>query len=761
MIPPKPRKLEDFKAGERLFVGMGESVIYPDLDLETYSEAGFSWNNVAQKWVKPPGLSKKGLPGIGTPAYAEHPTCDVLCLAYDLKEGEGRRLWIPSAPMLPDDLLDHIRSGGIIEAWNAPFEVWVWNFVLVRKYHFPPLQLTQVRDAAAKARAYGLPSSLKNAAQALRTTAQKDKEGMRLINKFSIPRNPTKTNSALRTFPVPADPDTALLYSYNRQDIATEAEISARVPELNEFELEFWQCDLRINQRGVAIDKRSVENCIKIVEAAHRKYNAKLSQLTDGQCKSSGEIQRIVKWLASELVHVSDLTADTVDDLLSNDQLPDNVLQVLQIRKALSSAAVKKLYSMKYQATSDERLHDLFSYHAARTGRFAGVGAQPQNLPRDGLNVKCCEGCGRHFSLNLSECPWGKHNFTTKIKWNSNAAVDALEVINAGSLKLLEYYFGDAIGAISGCLRSLFISAAGKDLICSDYKSIEAIVLAMLAGEEWRIEVFRSHGYIYEMSASKITGIPFDDYITHKARTGEEHHPTRNKVGKVAELAGGFGGGVGAYKRFGAEGFIGSDAEIQRVVYAWREASPAIVEFWGGQQRRSARYHYTKEYYGLEGSAILAVLHPGLEFSHRMITYIKRGDVLFCRLPSGRYICYHEPRLEPSEKFPSLFQLSFMGWNTNPEMGSIGWVRMRTYGAKLTENVVQAVARDILAHAIVNLEKAGYSVVLHVHDEIVAEIDEGFGSVEEFEEIMSTAPAWANDWPIRVAGGWRGKRYKK
>ena len=227
------------------------------------------------------------------------------------------------------------------------------------------------------------------------------------------------------------------------------------------------------------------------------------------------------------------------------------------------------------------------------------------------------------------------------------------------------------------------------------------------------------------------------------------------KLGKTAELASGFQGWIGAWKAFGADKFF-SDEEIKKSILSWRAASPKIVEFWGGQIK-----DWYPHCYGLEGAAIQAVLYPGTKFEYRGISYQVKNDTLFCQLLSGRYLTYHKPILRSSDRKQDTYSLSYEGWNTNPKNGAIGWIRMDTYGGKLTENVVQATARDILAHAIVNLERNNYPVVLHVHDEIVAEVPENFGSVEEFESIMGLMPPWAADWPIKAKGGWRGKRYAK
>ena len=341
------------------------------------------------------------------------------------------------------------------------------------------------------------------------------------------------------------------------------------------------------------------------------------------------------------------------------------------------------------------------------------------------------------------------------IEWNSCAVEDALQTITTGNLDCVEYHWGNAIEVVYGCLRGLFISKPGHDLVCSDFSAIEGVVLAELAGESWQQEVFRTHGLIYEATASKVSGIPLDEILEYKKRTGK-HHPIR-KLGKVASLASQYGSWIMGWKAFGADEFL-NDEEIKQSILAWRSASANIVSMWGGQKQRSWPYN---EYYGLEGMAIQAILNPGIEFPYRSLSYIVKSNVLYCRLPSGRYLTYHKPLLTPSDRRPGTLSISFEGWNTNPKYGGIGWQRMETYGGRLVENCTQGVARDILAHAIVNLEKSGYPVVLHVHDEIVSEIPENWGSIAEFEEKMSKLPEWAAGWPVKAKGGWRAKRYAK
>ena len=457
---------------------------------------------------------------------------------------------------------------------------------------------------------------------------------------------------------------------------------------------------------------------------------------------------------------------ETIEQALEQNDMPPLVRRALEIRAAVGSASVKKVFAMANQVCANGRLHDLFSYHAARTGRATGNGPQPTNLPKAGPDVQRCGSCGRYHRPDVFACPWCRIPGAPDrepLPWSWEVVGDALLIISGRNLALLQEVFGDAMATISGCLRGLFVSAPGHDLIASDYSAIEAVVSAMIADEEWRIEVFRTHGKIYEKSASMITGVPFEEFIEHKKRTGN-HHPLRGKIGKYAELASGFGGFVSAWKKFGADKHL-SDEEIKDAVLKWRVASPKFPEMWGGQFRGLPwEAGYRPELYGIEGAAVSAISRPGETFSFRgTVSYLCRDDILYCTIPSGRVLHYHRPRLTPGGAgiHEHALAISYEGYNTNPTNGPVGWVRMETYGGRLTENVVQATARDILRYAIINLERTGYRVVLHVYDEIVVEVPEGWGSIEEVEGIMATLPPWAAGWPIKAAGGWRAKRYRK
>jgi DNA polymerase len=454
-------------------------------------------------------------------------------------------------------------------------------------------------------------------------------------------------------------------------------------------------------------------------------------------------------------VPIPDMQADTVELYLTR-PMPDHARRVLEIRSLIGSASVKKLYAMEYQASRDDRLRNLIVHHGARTGRPTGEGPQPLNLPKAGPPLVWCGACQRPHREKADACPWCGvpcPPIERKGRWQPAMVDHVLEIMAGRVLGLVEWFFGDALLAISGCLRGLFVAAPGHDLIASDYSAIEAVVSAAVAGEQWRLDVLATGADIYLAGASKITGTEVEAYQAYAAEHGE-HHPDRQKIGKISELACGFGGWVNSYIAFGS---TESEAVIKSQILAWRAASPAIVEAWGGQKRGWD----TPELYGIEGAVITAVQYPGTRTTMRCLSFRVDNDVLVMTLPSGREILYHQPRLEPSPDRPGTLTISYMTWNSNPKYGALGWVRMRTWGSRIFENAVQAIAHDVLRFAILNLRAAGYPTVLHVYDEIVVEVPEGLGSVEQVESIMSTMPPWAAGWPIKAAGGWRAKRYRK
>ena len=318
-----------------------------------------------------------------------------------------------------------------------------------------------------------------------------------------------------------------------------------------------------------------------------------------------------------------------------------------------------------------------------------GDGPQPTNFPKAGPNVWRCQ-CGRHYGESRPGCPWCGAGPEARVdhkggpaaspsEWSPEAMNDAITVMRTGDLNTLELFFGEALLTIAGCLRGTFIAAPGHDLVSSDWTAIEAVVLACLAGEQWRIDLFREGGKIYEASGAKVGGVEYESLLEHKKRTGQ-HHPLR-QVGKTCELALGYQGWVGAWRAFDPNG-VQTDDELKQIILAWRKASPAVVEFWGGQSRRHG-YETVEEYFGVEGAFIQAILNPGKVFDCRGLKFQMEGGAVYLTLLSGRRIAYHNAQLHQSDKPGSRYAISYWGWNTNPKNGPRGWIQIRTWGGRL------------------------------------------------------------------------------
>lgn len=770
----------------------------PGMDMETYSEAGYYRDEPANRWRSVVKTAPHGLGAVGAAAYAEHPSTEILKMAWDLLDGNGPQIWRleDGDPRVnrPESLCRHIESGGVLEFTNDMFEYWMWHYVAHLRYGWPALPLSQVRDAAAKSRNYSMPPGLADFPRILNVPVLKADVGKRLIAKYT---HPTTRVGWVRKYSWDDPEDNRLFEEYNVDDVRAQMLASDKMPDLPPEELESYYYSGVINVRGAHVNRELLNACIDIIRQATEKYTAELQGLTNGFVKTVDELKNLQTWLAIYGVNMPNMQKATVTDALTWPHLPDVCRRALEIRASLNSASVKKLFALDRMLPTDNRMKGLFVYQKAdRSGRWGGVGPQAHNIPGGGPPVHKCESCGGYFRPAVA-CPYCDSMLYDKSKWSPDAVVWAHQAIMTQRLDVVETYYGDAVKTVSGCLRSLYSAAPGCDLLSSDYSAIEAVVQAMISGETWRQEVFRTHGKIYEMSASKITGMPFEEFLRYKEETGN-HHPYRGSIGKIAELASGYGGWIGAWKNFGADEHFSSDYEIKDAILKWRAESPNIVEFWGGQIRHGAAYgEHWYENYGIEGAVVSAIQNWGQRFEYKGFGVDVVDDVLRIQLLSGRYLYYHQPRLEPTlDRFSKqpIWQITYMGYNTDSTKGRVGWIRMETYGGKLFENIVQAVARDILGYALVNLEKSvcretwrieqfpmapldlgvpeindslkqdnyqTYAVVMHVHDEIVCEVPEGFGSVEEMERIMSTMPAWAADWPVVAKDGWRGKFFRK
>jgi DNA polymerase bacteriophage-type len=786
--------MNDLRAGQVFSVGPFTTTALPTLDWETFSEAGYLWvpevlapdsdlfavasspNTVRGKWTSLPGMSaqNKGIGAVGARNYIEHPSFEILSLAYDLLDGKGPRRWVPpfgmnrasgqrpdsNAPGYPWDLLVHVMEGGQLEAWNSAFEWQVWEFFCVPCWGWPSLRLDQMRCAMAKSRAAAFPGALDEAATVLKTTP-KDKRGKDLIRKLTVPRNPTKANPELRWTPFTASDDFRAFYEYNDTDVTAEIDASLRLPDLSPRELRVWLFDQLVNMRGMQVDRVSIENCISIVEQVYARYRAELVQITAGAVEDSTEVAKTLDWIREKHgIFLPNLDEETVGDALKR-AYPPAVLRVLHIRQMLAYGSVKKLFAFRAMSTAAGRLTDQYVYYGAHTSLWNGRGVQPANLYKGAFS-------------------------------KPHQAEAALAVIAARSLELLEFEYGphgswvasnpkdhkplDALEVIASCLRSLIIAKPGTRLISADFTAIQAVATSALAGEEWRLEVFRTHGKIYEAMASRLTNNPLQFYLDYRKQQGK-HHEHRQNPGKLAVLSGDFGAWINGWKRFGADKLLGSDDAIKAAILKTRAAQPMISELWGGQTRNrfnkdeAGRYAPERpEYFGLEGAAIKAVLEPGNAFGYRGIVFQMFEDTLYCMPPSGGIIRYHHPRLEKSNKDwapPWELRLTYQGWNSNPQKGPIGWVTMDLYGGVLTQNVVSHECREIQALALLALEDNGYPIVMHTHDEQVAEVPVGFGSPREYIQIVERSfPAWAVDlqgrpWPVKIPDAWEAQRYGK
>ena len=627
--------------------------------------------------------SESDLKAIGGYNYAAHPSTEILCLSWAIDDGEPQ-LWLPG-DLFPSRLWDAITAGAEVWAWNCSFERALWEHKMLHiDWGAPPIQPHQWNDTAALAATLALPRALGQCAQVLNLAEQKDTRGRYLIQRLCQPWRGERRR----------DPELLEeLYSYCKQDVLTERAVKQHLlpyKPMSLTEREVWLLDQEINWRGLGIDVANVENAIDLIfQTAHR-LNARAQEISGGVLPDVGSRARVMAWAQSRGYTLTGYDKNAVLEALADPALPDDVRQVLEIRQSLGKASTSKYQSMLNLAGSDSRARGVFSYHGAQTGRWAGRGFQPQNLPRPAFS-------------DTDNC---------------------IKLFDQRDPEIIETLYGDPMVALSSCLRGMIVPATGNRLLVSDFSAIEARVLAWLADEQGPLDVFREGGDIYCHAASGIYG-----------RTITPKDKDERQIGKVAVLALGYQGGVGAFQTMAKAYRVEvADEDADRIKVAWRKAHPKIVKFW----------------YALEQAAQNAVRHKGHAFEAGPITFRVVGEFLFAKLPSGRRLAYFRPTLGPEG-------LEF--WGTDSKLGG-RWGKLSTYGGKLAENVTQAVARDLLAEAMLRLEANGYPIVLTCHDEILSEVPDGFGSIAEFEHIMCETPAWASGLPLSAEGG-EMKRYGK
>lgn len=648
-------------------------------------------------------FSQCDLTKCGADVYAEDITTEVLCLAYAFNEDPIKE-WLPGDE-LPIDLIDHVRKKGIIKGHNSgAFEYLIWNNCLPDE--FLKLDINQIEDTLAQTYAMSLPGALEKAAPAAGLDIKKDVKGKRVMLQLCKPKK-NKDGSLTRYTPENAPEKFQVLYDYCKQDVEVERTLSRRLLKLSDSESKLWRLDWLINSRGVEIDVECAKNALEIVDLEKENLNLKMRNLTYNKVATCNAVSQIVTFLEAYGIEVESLAKEDLSALLETD-LPDICRSVLLLRQEAAKTSTAKIKSMLMSAGDGSRIRGLFQYHGAITGRWAGRRVQLQNLPRP--------------TLNQNEIDIIFNTLATKSIHNASREIDMI--------------YGPIMPAISSCIRGFLCAKKGHDLISCDFSAIEARVLAWLADEQSVLDVFRGDGKIYEHAASGIYGVEVTN-VTKDQRL----------IGKVAILALGYGGGVVAFQHMAKVYKVEiSDSDAENIKLAWRDKNKKIVKYW----------------YELENASIQAANNVGAQFTAgpkaNKVTYLKKGSFLWCKLPSNRAICYPYPEINmvttPWGKEKRA--LTYMGVDSYTNK----WTRLKTYGAKLSENITQAVARDILAESMFILERENYPIVMHIHDEIVVEVPKGFGSVNEVEGLMSIVPGWAKGLPLS-AEGWRGDRFRK
>lgn len=640
------------------------------LDCETYSSAEISKT--------------------GAFKYAEAPDFEILLLACAWDDGPVRVLDLldPNGHDEMPDIMSGILDPDIVKvAHNSAFER-----ACLTRYLGRDLPPEEWEDTMILAAMNGLPLSLDAAGAALELRDQKIREGTALISYFCKPCKPTIANGGrTRNRPEHAPDKWERFKAYCKRDVEVEQAIYRRLRSfpVTDFERKVWALDARINERGVRIDTGLVAAAIAQNEAFTTRRMAEMRRLTG--LENPNSVAQLKDWLETAGMSADSLNKTAVQELKDKAADP-TTRRVLELRQQLGKTSVTKYEAMQSAVCADGRVRGLLQYYGAgRTGRWAGRLVQVQNLPQNHL-----------AGLGLVR-----------------------ELVRERDLETLELCFDSVPDVLSQLIRTAFVAGEGNIFHVADYSAIEARVIAYLAGEKWRMDVFRSGGDIYCSSASAMFRVPV---VKH----GVNGH-LRQK-GKIAELACGYGGGVGALRAFGADKMGLTEEEMQDIVTQWRAASPAIPRFW-----RDA-----------ESAAVRAINNPGRTTTVPCgVKYRRDGDALRCRLPSGRILSYWDARLDTDGS------ICFMGQNQTTRR----WEKTGTWGGKLVENIVQAYARDCLAVAMVRLAEEGWKICFHVHDEVIVEAPIGT-SWEQVAEVMGRPIDWAPGLLLR-GDGYSTPFYKK
>ena len=659
------------------------------IDLETYSDVD----------IKKAGMYR----------YVQSPAFEILLFAYSFDGAPSQVIDLAQGETIPEAILSALTDPDYLKhAYNAAFE-----WYCLSRYMGQELPPSQWRDTMLHGLYAGYTAGLEATGRALGIPEDKQKlnTGKALIRYFCVPCKPTKANGGrTRNYPH-HDPDKwALFKTYNAQDVEAEMEIERCLSAfpVPDFIQKQWETDLLINARGVAVDMDFCAGALELGSTIR-------AQLTGEAVRLSGldnpnSVRQLAAWLSEETdEEITTLRKETVKELLGRETTIDHVRRMLEIRQELGKTSTKKYDAIEAAVCDDGRVRGLLQFYGAnRTGRWAGRLVQVQNLPR---------------------------TYTEPLEL-------ARSLVRSRKLDALRLVYGSPNDTLSQLIRTAFVAAPGNVLIDADFSAIEARVISWLADEEWRLEVFRTHGKIYEASASQMFGVPLE-----RIKKGNPEYALRQR-GKVAELALGYQGGVPAMRQMDTGKLLADlpDEEIQDIVDKWRNTNPKIRNLW----------------YSFNDAAI-RVIQNGGSVRVRCCTISRECDCirgtscLTIALPSGRKLYYIDPAVgENRWGGPSI---SYMGMDQTTKK----WRRIETYGGKLVENVVQAIARDCLAQAIDRLEAAGLPVVFHIHDEVVIDTP-AFGSydamLDKVVEIMSLPIPWAEGLPLG-ADGWVGQFFKK
>lgn len=717
----------------------------------------------------------------GAYRYTESPHTDALLCSYRIDDGPLRR-WKRGEPC-PDDIRAYVEAGGEIKAHNAAFERLIWWRIMHARHGWPKPQLEKFRCTAVAAAAMSLPRSLDRLGVALDLDVKKDAKGKKLIKKHSLPQGFDPAGNPIWN----EDPESLeQFHDYCDTDVLTEEAADRRLIPLSDQEQAVYALNERINDRGLRIDVKSARAALQIAEKAKQKINQELSLLTGGYVTAVTQVTNMAKWIKAQGVEMPGLDKDTVEEYLHEiDDLPERVRQVLELRLEGAKPSVEKIAAMLDRVSSDGRARGVYLHHGAgQTGRFSSRGVQAHNMPK-----------------------------YRKIFEEAHPRLDVLfQAIRTGDPDVLTWLYGPELGRalhiLSDAVRSFIWAAPGHRFINADYTSIEGVLSAWFANEEWKLQAFRdliagTGPGMYELFAARgIYNVPVEQ-ITKPQRG----------VGKVGELSMGYQGGVGALAKMARQNklklhtvfdsvWASADEErreraVKRYEGELQKQTPWAVklgrEGWLAAELikvgwRAAHPEIVKAWAALEAAAVEAIREPGTVSTTLFgrVAYVVKHGFLWCRLPSGRALAYGAPKLH--EQFwirrdgmdasetadrAQMDALTKEGVKfeveseAKPKITALGtdaqtekWVRYSPYGGSFFNNVVQGSARDILVNGMFNAEAAGYPIVLHTHDECMAEVPNDFGSVAEFEKIVNRLPDWCLDLPLK-SSGFSSKRYKK